>query len=200
MPLNGKSVKATRSPKKIHITLDPHGGTGGTSDFWYLFKDEEEKFYLDEDFSQEITEIVRPTRTGYQFVNYHGEGDHGGNEGERFVAYDGIEFADDLNDKIYEDATLTAKRTPNTYTLKYLNTTNEAETLEYQLDYDERLEIEENHFIRTGYTFSGWLNEDGEIFLPGTKTEKLIPEGTYLLKTNRVPNTYTIRFLAGEGT
>ncbi len=71
MPLNGKSVKATRSPKKIHITLDPHGGTGGTLGFWYLFNDPEEKFYLDEDFTQEITEIVRPTRTGYQFVNYH---------------------------------------------------------------------------------------------------------------------------------
>ena len=105
-----------------------------------------------------------------------------------------------MNDDIYEDATLTAKWTPNTYTLKYLNTANPQESFEFQLDYDERLEIIKNPFTRTGYTFGGWLNENDEILLPGTKTEKLAPSGTYILKTNWIPNTYTIRFLAGEGT
>ena len=93
--------------KKIKLTLNKNGGSGGTDYVWYYYGTS--KFYSNEACTTEITSITRPTRSNYNFVHYYGDGTSGGNNGERYIAYDNVEFASDLATDIYQDATLYAK-------------------------------------------------------------------------------------------
>ena len=100
----------------VHITLDANGGTVGTKDFYYQVGNN--KFYSDAACTDEITQIILPTRLGYQFVHYYGDGSCGGVAYERFIyGYESPKdmigtFAFDLADDITRDATLYAKWTP----------------------------------------------------------------------------------------
>jgi len=107
------TLKARWTPKIIHVTLDPNGGTGGTSDFYFSFN--EKKYYTDEDLEHLISKIVKPTREGYTFQDYYSE-----EIGERFVAYQKgnqrIELdtpEEDSYYKISHDLTLKARRKEN---------------------------------------------------------------------------------------
>ncbi len=53
---------------KIHVTLDPNKGTGGTKEFWYIF--DTKAYFTDEDLTQSLVKIEHPTRTGYTFEGY----------------------------------------------------------------------------------------------------------------------------------
>ncbi|MBQ7073881.1 InlB B-repeat-containing protein [bacterium] len=104
------TLKARRNPKIIHITLDKQGGTGGTSDFYFSF--DTKKYYTDENLTQELKKIVKPTKEGYTFQDYFSE-----EIGERFVAYQNgnkrIELdtpEEDTYYKIANDLTLKARR------------------------------------------------------------------------------------------
>ena len=101
---------ANWTASKIKLTLNPNGGSGGTKNVWYYYGIN--KFYSNEACTTQISAIVRPTRTGYDYVHYYGDGTCGGNNGERYIAYDGVEFASDLCTDIYKDATLYAKWNP----------------------------------------------------------------------------------------
>ena len=114
-PTANKELFAQWTANKIKLTLDPNGGTGGTTQIWYYYNTN--KFYSNEACTTQITAITRPTRTGYTFVHYYGDGTCGGTNGERYIAYDSTEFAGDLCYDIYKDATLYAKWTPTNYTL-----------------------------------------------------------------------------------
>ena len=103
-----QTLTANWTPNKIKITLNANGGSGGTSAFWYYYGTS--TFYSDEACTTQITAITRPTRSGYLYVHYAGDGSSGGTNGERYVAYDSskVEFASDLATDIYKDATLYA--------------------------------------------------------------------------------------------
>ena len=105
----------------IKLTLDPNGGTGGTREVY--FKKGVNKFYSDSACTNEITKITAPTREGFTFLHYYGDGSSGGENGERYIygastssEYYG-KFAGDLCTDIYKDATLYAKWKENTYYL-----------------------------------------------------------------------------------
>ncbi|MBQ7074069.1 InlB B-repeat-containing protein [bacterium] len=152
MPLNGDTLQAQRTPKTIHVTLDHQGGTGGTSDFYFSFNTQ--KYYLDENLTQEFTRIIKPTRTGYEFQDYFSE-----EIGERFVSYqktgERIELDTPIEDtyyKIGEDMTLKARRKAKEYTIKFVNT-EDGNFFINNYQYDQTFSIPENPFIKTGYTF-----------------------------------------------
>lgn len=111
----GQTLYAYWTPKTIKITLDKQGGTGGTDTFYYKYGIN--KFYSNEACTSEITAITKPTKTGYTLANFHGDGSCGGNNGEQYVAYGSTNFASDLCTDIYQNATLYASWTANTYTL-----------------------------------------------------------------------------------
>ena len=100
----------------VHITLNANGGTPGTRDFYY--KAGTHKFYSDSACTNEITVITPPTREGYRFDHYYGDGTGGGEANERYIygadtpTITAGTFAWDLPDDITRDATLYAKWTP----------------------------------------------------------------------------------------
>lgn len=100
------NLYAKRTPKTITITFDKQGWNGGTSTFYYKYGTNQ--FYSNYACTSQITSIEKPTRNGYTFVHYYGDWRHGWENGERYAKYDSTEFAWDLDDDIYEDATLYA--------------------------------------------------------------------------------------------
>ena len=113
------NLYAVCTPNKIHLTLDPSPGTGGTTDIWYYYGTS--RFYSNAACTTEISAITRPTRTGYTLVNYHGDGTSGGNNGEKYIAYNNVEFASDLATDIYKDATMYASWAINNYDVTFDN-------------------------------------------------------------------------------
>lgn len=93
------------TPAKIKITLNANGGTVGTSAIWYYYGIN--TFYSNEACTTKITSITVPTRYGYTFNHYYGDGSGGGNNGERYI-YSGGTFADDLVTDIYQSTTFYA--------------------------------------------------------------------------------------------
>ena len=102
------SFTASWSAKTITITLNKNGGSGGTDKIY--FKYNTNTFYSDANCKNKITKITLPTKTGYTFSQYVGDGTCGGTNGEWFINKDGT-FASDLHYDIYKDATLTAQWT-----------------------------------------------------------------------------------------
>ena len=104
------TLVAQWEPNTIKITLDKNGGTGGTDTFYYKYGIN--KFYSDSACKTQITTLSLPTKSGYTFMNYHGDGTSGGNENEwyfgRYKLSEQVRFASDLCTDIYKDATLTA--------------------------------------------------------------------------------------------
>ena len=98
------------TPKTIHITFNKNGGSGGTDEMWFVYG--VNAFYSDSACTNQITSITNPTRSGYTFLGYRGDGTSGGNNNENYVSYTSngnfIQFASDLCTDIYKDATLYA--------------------------------------------------------------------------------------------
>lgn len=107
--VNGSGSSATT----VHITLNANGGTVGTSGFYY--KVGTDKYYSDAACTKQITKITPPTRAGYVFEHYYGDGSCGGANGERYIYGASSNntvvgsFAEDLDDDITKDAVLYAK-------------------------------------------------------------------------------------------
>ena len=158
--IDDRSYKANFEPQKIKLTLDPSPGTGGTKNIWYYYGIS--KFYSDEACSNEITAITKPTRTGYTFTSYYGDGTSGGNNGERFIAYESINFADDLATDIYKDATLYANWSISSYTVTYDYKTNGGTTSNAtsSVYYESSVDLSRSA-SKSGYEFVGWnTNKD----------------------------------------
>lgn len=157
--LNNKgnyTLYAVWSPKKITLTLAKNGGSGGTSKVYYKYGTN--KFYSDSACATQITSITLPTKTGHTFVQYNGDGTVGGTSGERYIYNDGT-FASDLCTDIYNNATLTAQWSVNSYTLTINpgggswggTTSNSTATQNYNTTKSIAVPT------RTGYTFGGWF-------------------------------------------
>ena len=106
------TLYAQWTPNKITITLNKNGGSGGTSKFYYTYGIK--KFYSDANLTQELTSMTFPTRAGYTFSHYYGDGTSGGNANEQYGMTTSGVTSGDLHTDIYKDATLYAKWTPNT--------------------------------------------------------------------------------------
>ena len=149
------TIYAVWSANIIKITFDPNGGSGGTTNIWYKYG--VSTFYSNSSCTTQITAITRPTRTGYKFLNYHGDGTCGGSNNERYVAYDNKEFADDLATDIYKDATLYAEWEALTYTLSYnANSGTGAPAAQTWTYGGTNITVSSTIPTRTGSTFEGW--------------------------------------------
>ena len=111
--INGFSYSIDQAPTLVHITLNANGGTLGTTGFYY--KTGTDKYYSDAACTKQITKITPPTRVGYVFDHFYGDGTCGGVEGERYIYGASSDntvtgsFAEDLDDDITKDAVLYAK-------------------------------------------------------------------------------------------
>ena len=150
------TIYAQWTANTITITLDKNGGTGGTNKFYYVYGIN--KFYSDSALTQPLTSITFPTRVGYTFSHYYGDGTCGGNADETYSMTTSGVTSSDLYIDIYKDATLYAKWTINTYTLSidpnggtYNGSSNKQTiTQDYNSSYTFKTPS------RTGYTFNGW--------------------------------------------
>ena len=162
------TLNAYWMPNTIKLTLNKNGGSGGTDYVWYKYNTN--KFYSDSACTNQITSITRPTRAGYTFKGYQGDGTCGGTPNENYIAYSNTEFASDLCYDIYKNATLNAVWEVNNYNLKidpvkgtYNNTTDLTSiTQNYGTTYTYSTPT------RTGYNFSGW--HTGQNYLSAAKT------------------------------
>ena len=146
------------TPNKITITLNKNGGSGGTEKFYYTYGIK--KFYSDANLTQELTSITFPTRTGYTFSHYYGDGTSGGNENEQYSMTTSGVTSTDLHTDIYKDATLYAKWTINSYTLSidpnggYRVSDNSTAVITVTKNYKASENISERR--KTGYTLTGY--------------------------------------------
>ena len=148
------TLYAVWAPNTIQITLNTNGGSGGTDYFWYKYNSY--KFYSNPSLTSEISSITLPTKTGYTFYGYRGDGLNGGYNGELFIRTDGT-FCDDLHEDIYKDATLYADWSAIWYTIKFDgNGATSGSMSNLSMTYDVAKNLTPNGFLRTGYTFVGW--------------------------------------------
>ena len=146
------TLTAQWTANKIKLTLNGNGGTLGTSAVWYYYGTS--KFYSNEACTSQITKITLPTRTGYTYSMFTGDGTSGGNKGERYTNADGS-FTGDLATDIYKNATLTAQWTAKTYTVSYNanggSVSPSSTTVTYNSTYGTLATP-----TRTDYRFDGW--------------------------------------------
>ena len=151
---NTLNLYARWTPKKIKLTLNANGGSGGTTAIWYYYGTS--IFYSNEACTNKITAITKPTKKGYSLEHFYGDGTSGGDNGERYVAYDTTAFAGDLATDIYKDATLYAKWTPKTYTINYNSNNGSGSMTASSVIFNTSVSIKSNAFTRSGYSFVGW--------------------------------------------
>lgn len=183
------------SPKKIKITLNGNGGSGGTSSFWYYYGFN--KYYSDEACTKEITTVSVSTRTGYKFNYYYGNGTSGRSNGQSYISSDGI-ISSKLAIEINKDATLYANWIANKINIYYhmnggtLKSNNKSfstnrqyvtlngNTLIESYNYGDKLGTDGLYnynnpgyinIVRDGYKAASgleWYNQDGKKFSQST--------------------------------
>jgi uncharacterized repeat protein (TIGR02543 family) len=162
----GSSANVTNiGGSKIKITLNPNGGSGGTSAIWYYAGIN--TYYNNAACTSVITNISSPTRTGHTFVHYYGDGSAGGNNGERYIipggVYNGSDFASDLCTDITSNATLYALWTANTYTISYNANGGSGAPASHSYTYaaSGTTNLSSEVPTRSGHTFLGWSLNSG---------------------------------------
>ncbi len=144
----------------IKLTMDPNGGTVGTQYVW--FKYGTNIFYSDSACSTKLTSFTRPTRTGYIWNRYYGDGTCGGNSGETYISKDNDSscylslFSTDLCQDIYKDATLKAEWSANTYTIAFDKNGGSGAKSNIAASYDTFYSFTSEGFTKTGYLVGGW--------------------------------------------
>ena len=198
------TVKANWSPNKIHITLDKDGGSGGTDEFWYIYNTA--TYYSDSDCSTQITVLDLPSKAGYIFVHYYGDGTCGGSANERYAGYSDVSygFAGDLHCDIYKNATLYASWTPIKYTVTYDDNGGSGATANSSHTYDVSAALTTNGFENVGYVFSGWAKTStgSAVYSDGESVKNLTTtnNGTVTLYAVWSPITYYIRYNGNGNT
>ena len=98
-----------------------------------------------------------PTRAGYTFSHYYGDGTSGGNANEQYSMTTSGVTATDLYIDIYKDATLYAKWTPNTYTVTLNNNGGSGGTASVSATYGSAMPTVSTLPTRSGFVFGGYL-------------------------------------------
>ena len=188
-----KTVSVTGN--KIKITLNPNGGSGGTSEFWYYYGTS--TFYSNQACTTTLSAITKPTRSGYTYVHYYGDGTSGGNNGERYVEYDSTHFAGDLATDIYKDATLYASWSANTYYVTYNANGGSGAPAKQSFVFNSGAKISTTKPTKTGCTFVNW-KYGNSTFNPGDA----IPSGwgSFELTAQWSTNNYSTTFNLNGGS
>ena len=198
------------TPNTIKLTLNKNGGSGGTDYVWYKYNTA--TYYSNSSLSTTISAITKPTRAGYTFKGYQGDGTSGGNNGENYIAYSNpiIEFASDLHYDIYKDATLKAVWEVNNYKVTYDANGGVGSMNSNTATYDANFITTKNGFSRTGYTFNGWneksdgtgtaWNLDSSGVYEANKYWKWTYAKNITLYAQWKANIYTVNFDANGGT
>ena len=125
----------TKKANTITITLNKNGGSGGTSYLYYKYGTN--TFYSNYACTSTISSISIPSKSGYTFSNYHGDGSCGGSNGESYIQSNGTWYSDLCTD-IYKDATLYAS-----WTSSY--------------SYPTYIQSSGTQYINTGFSASGGM-------------------------------------------
>lgn len=193
------TLTANWTPNKITITLNKNGGSGGTDKFYYTYGIN--KFYSDANLTQELTSITFPTRAGYTFSHYYGDGTSGGNKDEQYSMTTSGVTSTDLCTDIYKDATLYAKWTGIQYTITLDKNGGSGGSLgktTYTTSPSAQTISITNPTAKTGYhldhyTFAGYSGSIPSV----SGTTLTIPANTYgnlTLTAIWSPNTYTVHY------
>ncbi|MCR5635648.1 MAG: InlB B-repeat-containing protein [Clostridiales bacterium] len=133
------------------------------------------------------------SETGYTFGGWYMNADCTGDEikAETIV-------------KTPNDHTLYAKWTPNQYTIVFDgNGSTSGEMTDQDFTYDEEQKLNKNEYERTGYTFDGWKDDEGNKYEDEQTIKNLTPEdgAKITLKVDWKANEYKVTFDAnGHGT
>lgn len=193
------TLTANWTPNKITITLNKNGGSGGTAKFYYTYGIN--KFYSDANLTQELTSITFPTRAGYTFSHYYGDGTSGGNKDEQYSMTTSGVTSTDLYTDIYKDATLYAKWNGIQYTItldKNGGSDGSLGKTTYTTSPSAQTISITNPTAKTGYhldhyNFSGYSGSIPSV----SGTTLTIPANTYgnlTLTAIWSPNTYTVHY------
>jgi uncharacterized repeat protein (TIGR02543 family) len=138
-----------------------------------------------------VATVAAPTKTGYTFAGWYSNAD--------------LTTAYDLTAGVYNNLTLYAAWTPNTYTVSYNSNSGSGTTASGSMTYGVSGTLASSGFTRTGYTFAGWntaADGNGTAYTAGATVSNLTATngGTVTLYAQWTPNTYTITFNANGGT
>lgn len=190
------TLKAIWTPIKYNVTLNPQGGTGGTSN-------------VEVTYNADMPEIEIPTRVGYTFAGYY----------DTEAATGGTMYynANGTSAHVWNHTTvntLYARWTPDTYTIRYdgnkpANTNGSVTGVpgSQQKTYGTSINLTTDKPSLEGYTFAGWAtNPDGSgtTYASGAalSNDTLYPGkgGTVTLYAQWTANTYTVHFNGTNST
>lgn len=167
-----KTLYAWYEPMEVTLILNPDAGVLSGSDTRILTYD------------RAVGELPVPTRTGYTFLNWH----LGSLEGEIITA--------DTVCKLIADSTVYAEYAPNLYVVKLDVNGGEVLDKPTQMGTFDAAYGQLPTPRRTGHTFLGWFNEQGEQI---TETTILTTAAGHTLTARWQANTYTVTFAVNEG-
>ena len=104
---------------------------------------------------------------------------------------------------VTHDETVTLQYRPNAYKIAFKPNGGTGTMSDQQMEYDKAKALNRNAFTRTGYTFTGWKEQDaGTKHTDGETVKNLtsIDGDTVTLLAQWEPNAYTIKYNANGGT
>ena len=178
---------------KLHtytITIDPNGGTGGTTSHTFTYNE-----------SAQTVSFSPPTKKGYHISSWSSDYTNASVNGSTI----------NIPAETAQDFTITANWTANKYTINY-NANGGTGTMESQsVTFDTTMAIKDCTFTKTGYQFVRWktkypdgsFKDDGWTNWSGTWTyddgQFGITNKTLNLYAEWSANTYTVTFNPGSG-
>ena len=104
---------------------------------------------------------------------------------------------------VTHDETVTLQYRPNAYEIAFKANGGTGTMSDQQMEYDKAKALDRNAFTRTGYTFTGWKEQNaGTGHADGETVKNLtnIDGGTITLLAQWEPNSYIIKYNANGGT
>ena len=131
------------------ITYDPDGGSHSGNPASYTVE------------TSKIT-LSPATRPGYTFKGWY---------------KDGSNRVDVIAQGTTGNMSLTAQWEPNTYYVRFVGDGNTGGSMvDQQFTYDQPQKLKVNAFKRTGYTFTGWKDDDGKVYTDNQSVSNLTTE------------------------
>jgi len=134
-------------------------------------------------------QLINPTKPGYTFAGWTGTGL---TEATMKVV---------IPTGSTGNRTYTANWEANTYTVQFLSNGGSGEMAEQTFTYDVEAALPENTFERTGYSFAGWKDGDGNTYSEGANVSNLTstPDGVVTLTAQWNLVTYEISYELNGG-